>query len=217
VTLYGNKQYAPYRPLFPTPEEIPMETTCVTISIPSNPAWIGLWIAALLVLCDPDNFQEFEDGISRETTAEIFQDALFDALLLAESACEMIPAPYWDDEEDNEIELPADEQPWYGAVTDWLAPVDELNFEQNIALWVLTGFVAYAGGVGSAIFFRTTAKQFIIAIEAGDLPEIIRIVVDSAEFNIDTTGLEGTIIEQEVFTDPDVEEHDIYVIKGEFE
>lgn len=136
--------------------------------------------------------------------------------MFATPVCQIVPSPYWDDETDNEISLPESEQPWYGSVTDWLAPADELDFTQNIALWALTGFVAYAAGVGSAIFFRTTAKRFIIAIEAGEVAEIIRIVVDAAEFNIDTTGFEGQIIEQEVIADPELEEHDIYVIKGEF-
>lgn len=216
LPIYGNKIYAPYRPLFPTPEEIPLETTCVTISIPENAAFIGLWIGVLLALCDPENFVQFDGGISTETTAEIFREALIDALVSSESACELMPSPYWDDATDNEESEPETEQVWYGAVTDWLAPVDELNFEQNAALWVLTGFVAYAAGVGAAIFFRTTAKRFIIAIETTDVAEIIRVVVDAAEFGIDTTGVAaGTIIEQEVVTDPDVTEHDIYVIKGE--
>jgi len=215
LPIYGTKLYKPFVPLYPTPEEIPLETTCVTISVPANPAWIGLWVGALLVLCEPENFQEFEGGISRETTAEIFREALIDALASAESACELMPSPYWDNATDNEESEPETEQTWYGTVTDWLAPVDELNFEQNAALWVLTGFVAYAAGIGSAIFFRTTAKRFIIAIETTDIAEIIRVVVDAAEFNIDTTDIpEGTIIEQEVITDPDVTEHDIYVIKG---
>jgi len=210
--LYGNKDFKPYAPLFPTPSDIPLETTCVTINLPKSPAFIGLWIGVMLQLINAENFVQFNDGISRETTAEIFENSLFDSLTESESACEIVPSPYWDNETDNEISEPETIQTWYGQVTDWLAPVDELNFEQNFALWALTGFVAYAAGIGSAIFFRTTAKQFIIAIEAGDIPELIRIVVDSAEFNIDTTNQTGIINVPVLAGDG---EHDIYVIKGE--
>lgn len=213
--MYGDKIYKPYKPLFPTPDDIPLETTCVSISIPQNAAFIGLWIAALLVLTNDENFVQFEGGLSRQTTAEIFRDALFDALTEEVISCQMVRSPYWDNAEDNEIELPASEQTWYGQVTDWLAPSDELDFTQNLALWALTGFVAYAAGVGAAIFFRTTAKQFIIAIEGQDIPELIRIVVDSATYDVDTTGRSGEVIEQICVGDPDLEEHDIYVIKGE--
>jgi len=197
-----------------TPDSIPEERFCRSFSIPNSTEWLGIFMGACAVLTDPASWKK-NGTLTPEECAEVaeqwFRDAFFGL-----SACDLVPAPFWDDASDNEVELPESEQTWYGEVTDWLAPVDELNFEQNIALWALTGFVAYAGGVGSAIFFRTTAKRFIIAIEAGDVPEIIRVVVDSAEFNIDTTGLEGTIIEQEVITVPEVEEHDIYIIKGEF-
>jgi len=214
--MYGDKIYKPYRPLYPTPDDIPLETTCVTISIPSNAAWIGLWIAALLVLTNEENFVQFDGGISRETTAEIFRNALFDALTEDAISCELIPAPYWDDENDNEVELPDDEQTWYGSVSDWLAPVDELNFEQNLALWVLTGFVAYAATPAAAIFFRTTAKRFIVAVETTDIPEIIRVIVGASTYSektIDTTDFPNQILELEFVSED--EETDIYIIQGE--
>lgn len=199
-----------------TPNETPEERLCRSFSIPNSPEWLGAFMGACYVLTQEKAWRE-HGTLTPEECAAIAQ-IWFDDAFYGTSACNvLVPAPYWDDAADNEVELPETEQTWYGAVTDWLAPVDELNFEQNIALWALTGFVAYAGGVGSAIFFRTTAKRFIIAIEAGEIAEIIRIVVDAAEFNIDTTGLEGTIIEQEVITVPEVEEHDIYIIRGEFE
>jgi len=202
--------------LFITPPDMGSDEVCRNLTIPNTQQWLGIFNAAILTLTNVYNYEQLYDtDLTPEECAakamEIYEE------YLNPGVCATVPSPYWDDETDNEEEAYTETQTWYGAVTDWLAPVGELNFEQNIALWALTGFVAYAGGVGSAIFFRTTAKRFIIAIEAGDLPEIIRVVVDSAEYNIDTTGLEGTIIEQEVVTDPDLEDHDIYVIKGEFE
>jgi len=214
--MYGDKIYRPYKQLFPTPEDIPLETTCVSISIPQNPAFIGLWIAALLVLTNEENFVQFDGAISRQTTAEIFRNALFDALTEVTIACELVPSPFWDNKDDNEIELPSDEQTWYGSVADWLAPVDELNFEQNIALWALTGFVAYAATPAAAIFFRTTAKRFIVAVETTDIPELIRVIVGASTYTeqiIDTTDTPNQILELAFVSDDD--ETDIYIIQGE--
>lgn len=174
--------------------------------------WQQVLLAAVDQLRNPATWQgDHDEVITTLNRATNLKEMLQIPVL------ESVPSPYWDDASDNEIQVPAEEQTWYGAVTDWLAPVYELDFAQNLALWALTGFVAYAAGPGAAIFFRTTAKRFVIAVEATDIAEIIRVVVDSAEFRVDTTGFEGEIIELNVIADPDLEEHDIYVIQGEFE
>lgn len=202
--------------LFITPPDMGSGEVCRTLTIPNTQEWLGIFNAALLTLANVYNYEQLygTDLTPEECAAKamvIYEE------YLNPGVCATVPSPYWDDATDNEEEADTETQTWYGAVTDWLAPVDELNFEQNIALWALTGFVAYAGGVGSAIFFRTTAKRFIVAIEAADFAEIIRVVVDSAEFRIDTTGFEGEIIELNVIADPEIEEHDLYIIKGDFE
>lgn len=215
MSIYGNKLYKPYMPLFPTPTDIPLQSTCVTISIPQNPAFIGLWIGVLLFLCDPENFVQFEDGISRETTAEIFHDALLNALTLEEISCPyIVPAPYWDEETTADDEAESDVQTWYGVIEDFLAPIDDLDFIENAAVWGITGFVAYAAGPGAAIFFRTVARRFVLAVQVDDVGEIIRVVVDAVNYNIDTTGHSaGDIIELEIpVTDDELATHDIYVI-----
>lgn len=212
--------------IYPSPENFPVTSFPQPVPAPSvDPddagtlllvqyswEWQQVLLAAIDQLRNPATWQgEHDEIITALNRATNLKEMLQQRVYLN------VPSPFWDNESDNEISLPEDEQTWYGAVTDWLAPVDELDFVQNIALWALTGFVAYAAGVGSAIFFRSTAKRFILALEVGDIPEIIRVVVDSAEFNIDTSGLDvGTIIEQEVITDPAITEHDIYIMKGEY-
>lgn len=213
--VYGDKLYKPYKPFYPTPTDIPLETTCVTIALPENAAFIGLWIGVLLILCDPENFVQFDGGISPETTAEIFRDALLDALTLEEISCPyLVPAPYWDEESTADDEAESDVQIWYGVIEDFLAPIDELTFVENAAVWAITGFVAYAAGPGAAIYFRTVARQFVLAVQADNIGEVIRVVIDATEYSIDTSGYsEGDIIELEIpVTDPELDEHDIYVI-----
>lgn len=201
---------------FPTPNYPPIDYGCRVFSLPANEEFYALLMGALYALTNPYNW--YENGeMTIEEAVDFWQDVLDlayeDALT---DVCPTVPAPYWDDASDNEVEATPETQTWYGDVTNWLAPIESLNFVENLAVWALTGFVAYSAGLGAAIFFRTTAKQFIIAIEGGDIPEIIRIIVDSSEFQIDTTGKAGQIINQSVVGDPDLTEHDIYVIKGEF-
>lgn len=171
--MYGDKIYKPYRPLFPTPDDIPLETTCVTISIPYNPAWIGLWIAALLVLTNEENFVQFDGGISRETTAEIFREALFDALTSETITCEL-SEPYWDDAEGDD------------AANGESNP--EFPFYEDVAQFAIAGFVLYAtGSPTTALQFWTVAQQFRIAYRKQNLGGIIKIFMDAVQIGeVDT-------------------------------
>ena len=131
------------------------------------------------------------------------------------------PTPYWDDGTDVDDELPADEQTWYGEVTDADAPADELTFVENAVIWLLTGFVAIAaaptiiGGAAAAIFFHTTAKRFTLAFNRGDVREVFRVVVDAIDYGeVDTEGMAyGDIIELNVDGINDAPEHDIMIIR----
>jgi len=212
--IYGDKEYQPYAPLYPTPAEIPLETACFSISLPNSPAWWGLLFGAMMVLNDPENFQVFEGGLSRETTAEIFENALFDAW--EELSCGVgVPSPYWDEAQDLDDELPTDIQPWYGIVTDYTAPPYELDFVTAAGVWVITGFVAYAAGIGAAVAFQTIAPRFILAWKRRDIGELFRVVIDAADYGtVDTsTVAEDEIIELAVLPDPDLETHDILIVK----
>jgi len=203
------------RKLFICPLDMGDGDQCRTLAIPNSQQWLGIFNAALLTLANTYNYEQLYDtDLTPEECAAKAMEVY--TAYLSGNPCATVPSPYWDDATDNELQELESEQTWYGTVTDWLAPIDELNFEQNIAVWVLTGFVAYAAGVGAAIFFRTTARKFVIAVEGTDIPEIIRIVVDSANYYVDTTGKSGQVIEQIVAGDPDLEEHDVYVIKGDF-
>lgn len=215
MSIYGDKDFAAPRYLYPTPATLPDDETCVTISVPFNSAWIGLWIGVLLILCDPENFVQFEGGLTPDETADVFRNALINALTEETTVCSpQMQTPYWDSETSVDDTAPADDQPWYGFIEDFLAPIEGLNFVQNAAIWVITGFVAYAATPGAAIFFRTVARRFVLAVQVQDVGEVIRVVVDSANYNIDTSGRSvGDIIDLDVLvTDPELDTHDIYVI-----
>jgi len=201
--------------LFICPPNMGSGEQCRTLQIPNTQEWLGIFNAALLTLTNTYNYEQLYDtDLTPEQCAE--RAMLIYEAYLSQNPCAVVPSPFWDDESDNELSELESEQTWYGEVTNWFAPADELNFVQNAALWVLTGFVAYAAGVGAAIFFRTSAKRFIVAIETTDIPELIRVVVGASTYTeqtIDTTLIPNEIVELEFVSDD--AETDIYIIKGE--
>jgi hypothetical protein len=198
-----------------TPHTLPSEVICRRIEIPNSREWLGIFNAAVLTLIYSWAWEQVhETDMSPEECAAICYD-IYEKYLNSGGECALVPSPYWDISSSADDELPSDIQPWYGVVTDFLAPIDELNFVENAAVWVITGFVAYAAGIGAAVYFRTVARRFVIAVERQDIGEIIRVVVDSSEYRIDTTPYaEGEIIEVDVVTTAETLEHDIYVINA---
>lgn len=158
-----------------------------------------------------------ETDITVEETIEYWQtvlDAFWD-----DAACATggnIPTPFWDEAQDLNDEATPEAQIWYGEVADENAPADEITFVENVGIWVITGFVAYAATPAAAIFFHTIAPRFVHAFHKGDVREIWRIVVDSADAGtVDTDDYPAdAIIEFPVVADPDIETgHDIYLIQ----
>jgi len=201
---------------FPTPEDIPDETACRTLTIPGSTAWLSLIMGCLYALTDENNWQQLEGGISRADAADRAAAILDQAYADITDSCPSdVPTPFWDEAADLDDELPADMQPWYGQVVDYTAPPYELEFVEAAGIWVITGFVAYAGGLGAAVFFNTVAPRFVLAWKRQDLGELIRVVIDSADYGtVDTSTVGvGEIIELPVLPDPDLETHDILLVK----
>jgi len=196
-----------------TPSETPEERLCRSFSIPNSPEWLGVFMGACYVLTQESSWRK-HGLLTPEECAAIAQ-IWFDDAFYGTTVCQtMVQTPYWDSETSVDDEAPSDDQPWYGFIEDFLAPIEGLTFVENAAVWVITGFVAYAATPGAAIFFRTVARRFVLAVQVQDVGEIIRVVVDASDYHIDTAGHDvGEIIELDVLvTDPDLETHDIYVI-----
>ena len=130
------------------------------------------------------------------------------------------PAPYWDDDEDVDDEMPADEQTWYGIVENPADPANELTFVENAVIWIITGFIALVlapalpAGVAAGLAFRTLATRFTLAFRRGDIIEQIRIVIDAKDYGtVDTsTVAEGEIIEIDVNGLDEADFHDILLV-----
>jgi len=172
-------------------------------------------MGALLPLTDPLSWREF-GALTPDECAAASLDIISQAYSPEAQLCPIeTPAPFWDNAEDVDDSFPPDSEDWYGEVTNPTAPADELTFVENAAIWTFTGFVAYAAGIGAAIAYRTIAPRFVLAWKRGDLGEIIRVVIDAADYaEVDTSTVsEGEIITLNVLPDPDLETHDILLVK----
>lgn len=207
MNIYGVRGYL-------TPDNVPLESHCRTFAIPNDVQWLAVFMGALLPLIYPENWQMYGE-LTPEESAEIMLNVIWDAYANDAGICPSVPTPFWDSETDVEDQSAVADQVWYGSVPDAEAPPAELDFGENVAIWILTGFVAYAGDIGAAIFFHTIAKEFVLSWKRGDVGEIFRIIVDSAEYGrVDTTAMAvGDIVDFTVVADPALDGHDLYIIK----
>jgi hypothetical protein len=198
---------------FLTPDAAPDDLLCRSFSIPNDSRWLGNFMGALLYLCESENWTLY-GNLTPDESAAAYQD-IFDQGFFGTNSCEMTPAPYWDEASDVDASDPSDAQPWYGVVEDILAPPDGITFEENAAIWIFTGFIAYSGEVGAAIYFRTIAPKFVLAFKRQDVGETLRVILDAQDYgtaDLSTVGV-GEILNFPVVANPATDTHDLYVIK----
>lgn len=213
--MFGTKQFD--QTGYPTPTDIPDETTCLTINIPASDEWWALITGLLYSLIFDYNWQQYEGGLSRDEAAAQWQlmiEAALDEAAISNSCpSNVVDTPYWDEASDVEDEATIEAQAWYGEVTNPTAPPAELDFVENALVWAFTGLIALATpelGFAPAIAFHTIAPKFLLAQKAGDIGEIIHIVLDGAEVaQVDTSGHSGEIMSVPIIGDPALDGHDI--------
>lgn len=201
---------------FITPPDIPTETDCATLQIPADKLWAGNLLNALLMLTQAWRWEQVnETDLTPAAAAEAWRVIVWQYLDTPLPCPNISPTPYWDDGSDVDDSFPWGTQPWYGEVTNPTAPADEITFVENAAIWIISGFVLYAGGIGAAITYHTIAPRFVLAWKRGDIGELWRVVVDAAEYQtVDTSGYtEGDVVTLSVLPDPDLTSHDITIIK----
>jgi hypothetical protein len=199
-----------------TPNEIPEATVCRSLFIPDDPEIVAAVSGALLPLTKAYNWELF-GTVTPEQMATAMMEMYFNWLSSECTEGDTIPTPFWDDATDlDDQETPALQQ-WYGEAVDPEAPADEITFIENAAIWIITGFIAYSGQIGAAIFFNTIAPRFTLAWKKGDVGEIIRVVIDSADYGyVDTNPLAtDEIISLDILADDSLSSHDILLIKME--
>lgn len=183
-----------------------------------NPAWSPVLAAACNQLLQYYSWVGDEEqrklAVNRATNLKI------QLQIPVEVAERDYPTPYWDDGTDVDDEMPADEQDWYGYVTNPSAPADQLTFVENAVIWIFTGFIALVlapalpAGVAAAVTFRTLATRFTLAFNRGDLAEQFRVIIDAQDYGtVDTSSMAvGEVMEFTVDGLEDIPEHDIMIV-----
>jgi len=200
---------------FPTPDDTPLDEGYLLFKFPNSNDWAGLLLGAAQALTYEWNFYNWGEMLPSEA-ADAWEKIVNQAPhnLIEET----VPTPFWDDEEDVDDELPADAQTWYGYVEDPEAPPAEITFVEQIGIWGITGFLAFATwevGFAPAILFHTIAPKFVLAFKRGDVGEVIRIIVDANEAaSVDTTSAEvGDIVRVEVLAGESETGHDLMIVQ----
>ena len=199
-------------PPYIDPDETP------NILVEYNPGWTPVLMAAVDQLLQYSTWAgDHDDKILAVNRANNLKWQLQDPVDVGE---EEFPTPYWDSETDVDDEMPAEDQEWYGMVTNPSDPADELTFVENAVIWVLSGFVALVlvpalpAGVAAGLAFRTLATRFTLAFNRGDIREQFRVIIDAEDYGtVDTDGLsEGDILELEVNGLETADFHDILIV-----
>jgi hypothetical protein len=189
-----------------------------TILVAYNPEWSKVLAAAC------DQLLQFPSWIGEHDDKILAVNRALTLKILLQTPVEVperdYPAPYWDDDADVDDEMPADEQEWYGMVTNPSAPADELTFVEDAVIWILSGFIALVlspalpAGVAAALTFRTLAKRFTLAFNRGDIREQFRVIIDAKDYgDVDTEGMtEGQQIEMNIDGLEDLDFHDILIV-----
>ncbi len=168
----------PSEPLYLTPDELPSGVFCRTFGVPDDPTWNGLFDAALLDLIHPEAWREF-GTLTPDECAEAWRAMLY-ASWDYSTACDTVPAPFWDETsgDDSDDTAPITDQPWYGQI---VIIDDRLTFVENAFIYVVAGFIAYAGLPTAAISFVPLARQFVVTAKSNPLGGIIRFLADGVE------------------------------------
>jgi len=183
------------------PDEGDQWTVCFGI------AWLTVVLGALDQLLLPSTWIGDADAIQQaQDRAALLKDMIGNPLSCVGSEVE---PPYWDTASDSDDEALPEDQVWYGQYF-------EGTFTEVLENWTIAGFIASTGNVGAAIAFLTVAPKFRLAFKTGDIGGIVRVFIDANDYGtVDTSAGSEGIITRDYVADPDLETHQIYLVKDD--
>lgn len=171
---------------FPQPVPAPSvdpDDAGTLITVQYSWEWQQVLLAAVDQLLNPATWQgDHDDVITALNRATNLKDMLQTAIVGPSS----VPAPFWDEEsgDDSDDIAPIDDQPWYGQI---VIIDDRLTFVENAFIYVVAGFIAYAGLPTAAISFVPIARTFVVTMKSNPLGGIVRFLADAVEIGrVDT-------------------------------
>jgi hypothetical protein len=159
---------------FPTPNEAADISSYLLFYFPDE-AWAQYILGALEPMTAGYNWYE-AGSMSPDEAAEAFR------IIIQQAPYNLldptVPTPWWDEDsaDDTDDEAPKEDQPWYGQI---VIIDDNLTFVENAFIWVVAGFIAYAGLPGAALSFVPIAQKFVVTVKSNPLGGIIRFFADA--------------------------------------
>jgi len=86
---FGDKEYK-YGVGYPTPYDIPDDTSCMTVPVPNNAAWQAVFTGLLLTLSQSEAWQQFEGAISQDDAAARWQAMVDEFLFTSMLGCNAV-------------------------------------------------------------------------------------------------------------------------------
>jgi hypothetical protein len=199
---------------FPTPNEA-ADTPAYLLFLFNDPTYAQWVLGALEAMA-------FEYNWYKSGNLETFEASEIFRLIIQQAPYNLlpyeIPAPYWDEDtaDDADNEFTRDDQPWYGEIVEASAFVAEdtpsLTFLDNVGIWLIAGFIAYAGKPDAAIAFVPIAKRFVLAFKQSNIGGVVRALIDFAPVaEIDTYGVTDGIASLNIVMPDDDDPHTLYV------
>jgi len=177
---------------FPTPENTPLDEAYLLFKFPDGEDWAQLILGAVQPLIFAYNWYEW-GALTPEEAAEAFK-------LIVDNAPynlldEPVPAPYWEDGNEADDEMPADTQIWYGYVS-------EGNFIEDIGVWAVSNFLAATLGEKAAVLYATNERKIRLSFfNGGGVPGVIKVYADDIlAQTVNLTGDADEIIDVDVIT-----------------
>jgi len=219
-----------FYPGYLTPDSVPFDDHCRTFKIPNDVQWLSVFMGALLPLIYPESWQKY-GTLTPDESAEVMLNVIWDAYESDEGICPVLEAPYWDTYANVDDQEPEGApETWYGELVPAsmlrrraaaggiiveLLDDDELTWRENLGIWAIAGFIAYAGQIGGAIAFIPFARRFVLKFRGNPLGAIAEIFIDGAKLTtLDTASAEDRIKAIDIQL-PDDDEHEIWVAVGE--
>jgi len=169
---------------FPTPNSIPETSACRTFRVPADDEWLGLLMAAAMILTEEWAYYQWGELTPSEAAAA-WQDIInqtYDGSFV--DGCPSTPAPYWQDNsaDDADDDAPPDDQPWYGEI------VAETNtWQEQVGIWAITAFIALTATPAAAVAFLPFANRFVLAFKQHSVGAIVKVLIDGVELvKVDT-------------------------------
>jgi len=180
---------------FLTPPAMPGELECRQLQIPSSREWLGVFNSAILEMSHWWNWEQVnETDLTPEECAAFCYNAYVEYLQSSGCATGVV-APYWEDGESADDVVPADDQHWYGYIS-------EGNFIEDVGVFAISNFLASTLGEKAAVLYATNERKIRLSFfNGGGVPGVIKVYADDIlAQTVNLTGDADEIIDVDVIT-----------------